>query len=68
MMDEKSSQIGQITQRLLKRNGTHFFMPRDTSFARGSLADQIGKNAERATVEDMIKGSFTIDKSGLDEV
>ena len=42
-----------ITNRLLKRNRTHF---------------QIGNDGEGAAVDEMFKGSYTLDTSGLDEV
>jgi hypothetical protein len=58
----------QITNRLLKRNGTHLSMSGDTPFASGPLADQIGKDGEGVAVEEMLKGSFVLDTSGLDEV
>ena len=43
-------------------------MSGDTPFARGPLADQIGKYGKGVAVDEMLKGSFTLDTTGLDEV
>jgi hypothetical protein len=43
-------------------------MSGDTPFARGPLADKIGKDGEGAAVEEMLKGSFVFDTEGMDEV
>ena len=53
---------------MLKRNGTHLSMSRDTPFARGPLADLIGKDGDGMAVEEMLKGTFIHDTTGLDEV
>ena len=57
-----------IPNQLLKRNRTHLSMSGDTPFAQGPLADQIGNDGEGAAVDEMSKGSYTLDTSGLDEV
>ena len=43
-------------------------MSGDTPFTRVPLVDQIGKDGECAAVEEMLKGNFTLDTSGMDEV
>ena len=58
----------QITNRLLKRNRTHLSMSGDTPFARGPLTDIIGRDGEGVAVEEMLKGTFIQDTTGLDEV
>ena len=57
-----------IIQRILLRNGTHLSMSGDSPFARGKLAEDIGQDEEGEEVEKIIKGTFTVDKEGMDEV
>ena len=48
----------QIIQCLLQRNGTHLSMSGESPFARGGLADALGKDGEGGAVEDILKGEF----------
>ena len=55
-----------ITKRLLLRNGTHLSMSGDSPFARGPLAEAIGLDGEGQGVDEMLQGTFDVDKAGLD--
>ena len=56
-----------ITQRLIQRNSTHLSMSGESPFARGPLAADIGLDGEGDAVEDILKGKYKRDLSGLDE-
>jgi len=55
----------QITKRLMLRNGTHLSMSGDSPFARGPIVDAVGLDGEGEGVEEMLQGTFDIDKAGL---
>mmetsp|Transcript_20521 Transcript_20521/g.24444 ORF Transcript_20521/g.24444 Transcript_20521/m.24444 type:complete len:134 (+) Transcript_20521:2-403(+) len=57
-----------ITKRIIRLNGTHLFMSGDSPFARGPLADAIGKDGEGEEVEKLLQGTFTMDKEGIDDI
>ena len=53
------------TPRLLLRNGTHLSMSGDSPFAKGPLADVVGLDSDGGGVDEMLQGTFDIDKAGL---
>ena len=57
-----------ITKRILHRNGTHLSMSGDTPFARAKLARAIGLDGEGEAVEEMLRGTYTLDDTGMDEL
>ena len=58
----------QIIQRLLQRNGTHLSISGESPFARGYLADALGKDGEGGAVEDILKGEFKYDTDVMDDI
>ena len=43
-------------------------MSGDTPFARGPLANDIGVEGQEDQVEDMLKGTYVMDETGMDAV
>ena len=57
-----------ITQRLMQHNETHLSMLGDPPFARDQLEEDIDKDGEGMSVEEILHGTFKRDLSSLDEV
>ena len=55
-----------ITHCLIQRNGNHLSMSGDSPFARGELADAIGKDDKGKAVDEILKGTFKRDTQGTD--
>ena len=55
-----------IVNTLLQRNTTHLSMSGDTPFARGDLADDIGRDGEGKGAEEMLRETYTMDNEGMD--
>lgn len=51
----------QVTKRLLHCNVTHLSMSGYSPFAWGSLATEIGHDGEGDDVDEMLKGTYTLD-------
>ena len=43
-------------------------MSGDTPFARDTLASDIGLDGEGEAVEEMLRGTYTLDETGMDEI
>ena len=54
-----------MVHKLLQRNSTHLSMSGDTPFARGSLAENVGKDGECEGVDEMLKGTYSIDNKDM---
>ena len=57
-----------ITKRLFQTNAVHLSMSGDSPVAIGKLASDIGYDGEGEVVEEMLRGVYTIDTTGMDEV
>ena len=56
-----------ITPRLIQHNSI-FPISGDSPFTRRKLVEDIWKDGERTVVDEILKGSYTRDTRGLDEV